>query len=58
MNLGEVTKRSVLHETGHALGFGHEHQHPQGNIQWNSKAVSKSHCVLIFIQVAVIECKN
>jgi hypothetical protein len=32
-------RRVVLHEFGHALGFIHEHQNPQGGIQWNRDAV-------------------
>ena len=28
-------RRVVLHEFGHALGAIHEHQNPQGGIQWN-----------------------
>jgi hypothetical protein len=28
-------ERSILHETGHILGFGHEHQNPAGKIPWN-----------------------
>ena len=39
MNLGWVTRRSVLHETGHALGLLHEHQNPKGTIDWNEKQV-------------------
>ncbi len=27
-NPQKYKKYTVLHETGHALGFGHEHQHP------------------------------
>jgi len=27
--------RVVLHEFGHALGFGHEHKHPNGGIPWD-----------------------
>lgn len=29
----------IIHEFGHALGMVHEHQNPQGGIQWNEPAV-------------------
>jgi len=32
-------RRVVLHEFGHALGLIHEHQNPQGGIDWNEPAV-------------------
>ena len=32
-------RRTVFHEFGHALGMIHEHQNPQGNINWNVGAV-------------------
>jgi serralysin len=32
-------QRVVLHEFGHALGLIHEHQNPQGGIEWNEPAV-------------------
>jgi len=32
-------QRVVVHEFGHALGAIHEHQNPQGGIQWNVAAV-------------------
>jgi hypothetical protein len=32
-------ERVVVHEFGHALGAIHEHQNPQGGIQWNLPAV-------------------
>jgi serralysin len=35
----DVLRRVVLHEFGHALGLIHEHQNPQGGIQWNRDAV-------------------
>lgn len=31
--------RVALHETLHALGFNHEHQHPRGTIAWDVEAV-------------------
>ncbi|MBN3905817.1 MAG: hypothetical protein HWQ35_04295 [Nostoc sp. NMS1] len=31
--------RVVLHEFGHALGFAHEHKHPEAGIKWNRTAV-------------------
>ena len=47
MNYGWLTpastddelRRVVLHEFGHMLGLIHEHQNPQGGIQWNRDAV-------------------
>jgi hypothetical protein len=47
MNYGWLTPDSpddeitsvVLHEFGHALGLIHEHQNPEGGIQWNEPAV-------------------
>lgn len=35
---GEL-RRVVMHEFGHALGLIHEHQNPQGGIEWNERAV-------------------
>jgi hypothetical protein len=32
-------RRVVIHEFGHALGAIHEHQNPDGGIQWNLKEV-------------------
>lgn len=32
-------RRIVLHEFGHALGAVHEHQNPDGGIEWNEAAV-------------------
>lgn len=39
MNLGWQDKAVILHEFGHMVGFGHEHQNPAGGIQWNETAV-------------------
>jgi serralysin len=37
----EQVRRVVLHEFGHAVGLIHEHQNPQGGIDWNRPAVIK-----------------
>jgi serralysin len=34
-----VLRRVVLHEFGHSLGLIHEHQNPEGGIEWNEPAV-------------------
>jgi hypothetical protein len=39
MNFGWLDEAVVLHEFGHALGLAHEHQNPDGGIQWNEAAV-------------------
>jgi hypothetical protein len=47
MNYGWLTpdspddelQRVVLHEFGHAIGLIHEHQNPEGGIDWNEPAV-------------------
>lgn len=35
----EEYSRLVLHEFGHAIGLGHEHLHPEFDIQWNKEAL-------------------
>jgi len=35
----DEVQRVVMHEFGHALGLIHEHQNPQGGIDWNEPAV-------------------
>lgn len=39
MNFGWLDEAVVLHEFGHAIGLAHEHQNPEGGIQWNEAAV-------------------
>jgi hypothetical protein len=39
MNLGFLDGGTAAHEFGHAIGLGHEHQNPQGGIQWNEEVV-------------------
>lgn len=38
-SLEQEIERVVLHEFGHALGLIHEHQNPEGGIDWNKQAV-------------------
>jgi serralysin len=35
----EAMRRVILHEFGHALGLGHEHQNPAFSMTWNDQAV-------------------
>jgi Astacin (Peptidase family M12A) len=39
MNLGFEDGGTAAHEFGHAIGLAHEHQNPQGGIQWNEPVV-------------------
>lgn len=42
MNLGFLDRGTAIHEFGHAIGLGHEHQNPDGGIQWNEAEVIRS----------------
>jgi astacin (peptidase family M12A) len=39
MNLGFQDGGTSAHEFGHTLGLGHEHQNPEGGIEWNEAEV-------------------
>jgi len=39
MNLGFTDGGTPAHEFGHAIGLHHEHQNPDGGIQWNEAVV-------------------
>ena len=39
MNLGFLDGGTTAHEFGHAIGLAHEHQNPQGGIEWNEQVV-------------------
>lgn len=39
MNLGFLDGGTAAHEFGHAIGLAHEHQNPDGGIQWDEAAV-------------------
>ena len=39
MNLGFMDGGTAAHEFGHAIGLAHEHQNPQGGIEWKEDVV-------------------
>lgn len=39
MNLGFMDGGTAAHEFGHAIGLAHEHQNPEGGIEWNEDVV-------------------
>ena len=39
LNLGWQDQGVILHEFGHMIGLSHEHQNPEGGIEWNEAAV-------------------
>ena len=39
MNLAFLDGGTAAHEFGHAIGLAHEHQNPEGGIQWNEEVV-------------------
>ena len=39
LNLGWQDRGVILHEFGHMIGLSHEHQNPDGGVQWNEAQV-------------------
>jgi hypothetical protein len=39
LNLGWQDDAVILHEFGHMIGLAHEHQNPEGGLQWNEEIV-------------------
>ncbi len=39
LNLGWQDEGVILHEFGHMIGLSHEHQNPEGGMQWNEQRV-------------------
>ena len=39
LNLGWLDQSVILHEFGHMIGLSHEHQNPDGGIEWNEAQV-------------------
>jgi hypothetical protein len=39
LNLGWQDEAVILHEFGHMIGLSHEHQNPDGGMQWNEQVV-------------------
>jgi hypothetical protein len=39
LNLGWQDRGVILHEFGHMIGLAHEHQNPDGGLQWNEEVV-------------------
>ncbi|HET8934972.1 MAG TPA: M12 family metallopeptidase [Polyangiales bacterium] len=39
LNLGWQDEAVILHEFGHMVGLAHEHQNPEGGLQWNEEIV-------------------
>lgn len=42
MNFGFMGEGTILHEFGHAIGLSHEHQNPDGGMEWNEPEVMRS----------------
>ena len=39
LNLGWLDQAVILHEFGHMIGLSHEHQNPDGGLEWNEEIV-------------------